>query len=134
MPTVPTLRHTFRKAEHLCLQSEIEALFAEGLRGLTAYPLRMVVRAVPYDGHGPRVKVMVSVAKRRLRHAVDRNRAKRQLREAYRLRKEVLAGALAEGEALHVAFVWLADRPQPTPRVARAVAQLLERCAARLHP
>lgn len=125
-------RHTFHKREHLCLKSHIDSLFQAGSTSLSAYPLRMVCRQVPYDEHAPRVQVLVSVAKRHLRHAVDRNRAKRQIREAYRLRKFTLIDALPPLTACHAAFIWLSDRPEPTARVQAQMQRLLQRMAERL--
>ncbi len=120
-------QHTFKKPEHLCLKNEIEALFAPGSPAVTVYPLRAVYRTLGYSGRGPRVKVLLSVSKRRLRHAVDRNRAKRQLREAYRLQKRLLWDALPDGTAAHIAFIWLADHPKDTARIQKSVATLLLR-------
>ena len=81
-------QYKFPKAEHLCLKRDIERLFSAGTKSLSAYPLRVVVGAAE-TGSVP-VKVLMSVSKRRLHHAVDRNRAKRQMREAYRLNKHIL--------------------------------------------
>lgn len=131
MTAPTTLRHTFPKAEHLCLQRDIEALFSAGSRSLSVFPVRAVFRSVAADG-GPRVKVLVSVSKRKLRHAVDRNRAKRQLREAYRLRKHTLANALPEGMGLHVGLLWMAPAPQPSAAVGRAVSRLLHALTERI--
>lgn len=122
-----TTRFTFRKPEHLCLKSEIEELFSPGSRSMTVYPLRATFRTLPYDGKGPQVKILLSVAKRRLRHAVDRNRAKRQLREAYRLQKYTLLDRLPADTALHVAFMWLPDGPKRSASVMRSMATLLAR-------
>jgi len=122
--------YAFPKAEHLCLKRDIEALFSAGSRAATAFPLRAVFRLVPRSGDAePAVKVLLSVSKRRLRHAVDRNRAKRQLREAYRLRKTLLTAALPATVGLHVALLWLADRPVPSATVAESVERLLRRIA-----
>ena len=124
--------YTFSKPEHLCLTSEIEALFGAGSSSLSMFPLRATYRTLPYEGHGPRVKVLLSVSKRRLRHAVDRNRAKRQLREAYRLQKQLLWNRLPEGKALHIAFIWLAGQPIDSARVAKRMHALLQQMAERL--
>lgn len=124
--------YTFSKPEHLCLTSEIEALFGAGSSSLSMFPLRATYRTLPYEGHGPRVKVLLSVSKRRLRHAVDRNRAKRQLREAYRLQKQLLWNRLPEGKALHIAFIWLAGQPIDSARVAKRMHTLLYQMAERL--
>ena len=124
--------YTFSKPEHLCLTSEIEALFGAGSSSLSMFPLRATYRTLPYKGHGPRVKVLLSVSKRRLRHAVDRNRAKRQLREAYRLQKQLLWNRLPEGKALHIAFIWLAGQPIDSARVAKRMHALLQQMAERI--
>lgn len=128
----PMATYTFSKPEHLCLTSEIEALFGAGSSSLSMFPLRATYRTLPYEGHGPRVKVLLSVSKRRLRHAVDRNRAKRQLREAYRLQKQLLWNRLPEGKALHIAFIWLAGQPIDSARVAKRMHTLLHQMAERL--
>lgn len=125
-------RYTFHKPEHLCMQRDIEALFSAGSHAATAYPLRAVFRQTE-AGRGPAVQVLLSVAKRRLHHAVDRNRAKRQLREAYRLNKYVLLDSLPAGCHLHLGFIWLADRPMPTERVAASMRLLLQRIADKSH-
>lgn len=120
-------KHTFPKSEHLCLQRETEMVFAAGRKSCVAYPVRLVWHEVSAEAGKPRARVLLSVAKRRLRHAVDRNRAKRQLREAYRLNKEILAPMLdaSPDKAYLLALVWLADQPQLTRTVQRSVHVLL---------
>ena len=83
--------------------------------------------SVPYTGQGPQVKVLLSVSKRHFKHAVDRNRAKRQIREAYRLQKHILTDALPTDMALHIAFIWLSDRPVPSSLVSSRMQATLKR-------
>jgi len=117
---------TFPKAEHLCLRNDIEALFNAGSHAATAFPVRAVFRRVPTDGKGPRVKVLLSVPKRLLHHAVDRNRAKRQLREAYRLNKHLLLDTLPDdGTTLHIGLLWLADETLSSIRTTKSLVRLL---------
>ena len=123
----------FPKPEHLCLRLDVENLFAAGSHSMTAYPLRVVYREVPYIS-GPAVKVLLSVSKRRFKHAVDRNRAKRQLREAYRLNKKILLEALPDGTSMHVAFLWLSDRPVDSKLIQSKMVNLLTRVAEKLRP
>jgi ribonuclease P protein component len=80
--------HSFGKQEKLKSRKLIEQLFAEG-RSISAHPLRLVyiMPAVEMD---VRVKAGVSVSSRNFKKAVDRNRIKRLLREAYRLNKAAL--------------------------------------------
>ncbi|MBQ7510784.1 MAG: ribonuclease P protein component [Prevotella sp.] len=100
------------------------------------------------------VQVLISVPKKRFRHAVDRNRVKRQVREAYRHHKAILIEKMAcavcshsplgivsvrggfpasEGApSLAIAFIWLSDQMLPSSEVDARIQKLLERIAAHL--
>ena len=122
----PLMRHTFGKAEHLYLRKDIESLFSAGSKSVNIFPIRAVYRLEKGEReHG--VKVMVSVSKRRLRHAVDSNRAKRQMREAYRLQKEILVNALPDGYCLNIGFIWLPSQPLKSPLVHQTIQKLMLR-------
>lgn len=121
----------FPKAEHLCLRRDIETLFSPGSKSLSVFPVRVIFRPVG-EKDGPAVRVLLSVSKRKLRHAVDRNRAKRQLREAYRHNKQLLLSALPAAQHLHVGFIWLSERPVPSTRVQTAVERALRQVAEKL--
>lgn len=123
--------YSFPKAEHLCLKKDIEALFSPGNFAAAAYPLRAVCRRVPRTS-GPTAKVLLSVSKRKHKLAVDRNRAKRQLREAYRHHKSLLEGCLPPGEGLHIAFLWQSASPVPFAVVENRVKNLLHRIAEKM--
>ena len=75
----------------------------------------------------------MSVPKKRFKHAVDRNRVKRQLREAYRHHRHLLTDSMAEGLSLSIAFIWLTDAHFPSETVDHRVSSLLRRIAAKLH-
>lgn len=120
----------FPKAEHLCLKHHIDALFAHPDGHATAWPLRLVWQHAD-EGES---QMLVSVAKRHLRHAVDRNRAKRQVREHYRLNKYLLHEGLTTPQNLHLAFIWMADKPLESPRVEQSVIRLLKACRKTVEP
>lgn len=97
------------------------------------FPIRVVYRLYDRPEYDPvAVQVLLSVPKRHLKHAVARNRVKRQLREAYRLQKEILAEALPEGNHLDLAFIWLSDDLVDTATVHHRMGNLLARLAERL--
>ncbi len=129
-------RNTFRKNERLTLKREIDELFTPGSKSFAAYPIRAVCRLAAFNASD--VKVLMSVSKRHFHHAVDRNRAKRQMREAYRTNKSIITGAVnslnAAGErrSLNVAFIWLSDEPQDSALVERKIKNLLHRMAETL--
>jgi len=77
------------------------------------------------------VEVLVSVSKRRVRHAVDRNRVKRLIREAYRLNKHILWDALKERH-MALAFLWNSDELMSFDVVERKVRNLLQRISEQL--
>ena len=127
----------FSKQERIVSQKLIDELFTSGQsHSLTAFPLRAVY--LVRDGQcqpsaAPQtVQLLLTVPKRRFKHAVDRNRVKRQLREAYRKNKQLLTGSVPDGQLLALAFVWQTDRHLPSAEVEKRVTNLLKRIAATL--
>ncbi len=122
---------TFKKSERITSLKEIDSLFERGKSSsVVVFPIRAVYQTylMPQDKPAPAVKVLVSVAKKRLHHAVDRNRAKRQVREAYRLLHLPLTEAvkrLNPPTGLRVAFIWLSDTPQPTSKVFASTDKIM---------
>ena len=127
-------QHTLKKSERLCSKRLTELLFSGGSRSLSAYPLRVVYRPMPEGEEKDCAVILVSVSKRHFKRAVLRNRVKRQIREAYRLNKDILAKHLvSEGEGtsrgMMLAFLWLSDSLYPTAQVQSKVKNLLHRVA-----
>lgn len=78
--------YTFKKEERLCSKKLLEQLFSNGSSFLV-YPFK--INFLLNDAVSvPQVQVLVIVSKRRFKRAVDRNRIKRLIKEAYRLNKE----------------------------------------------
>ena len=128
----PLRRYTFPKSEHLCLRKQIETLFGRGSSSRSAFPLRAVWRVEDTEVDAAAVLMMVSVSKRRLRHAVDRNRMKRCVREAYRLNKHVVVPAVWQGKQLHLAFLWMGEGMASSARIRVQVVKLLQMVAETL--
>ena len=69
-------------------------------------------------------RIMVSVSKRYFKRAVKRNRIKRQIREAYRLQKDLLQPL---NGGLDIAFLWTSNEELPTEKVFQKVQTILQR-------
>jgi ribonuclease P protein component len=121
----------FKKSERMTSVKAIEQLFGGGSRSASAFPVRAVYRHSS-ETEEP-VNVLISVSKRHFHHAVDRNRAKRQIREAYRLNKDILLKPLTEKQVqISLAFLWMADEPQPSAKVNQSICRLLQSIAQSL--
>lgn len=123
----------FRKSERLVSSKAIGELFSSGSRSFSCFPVKAVYRKAALSDGPSHVKVLTSVSKRHFKHAVDRNRAKRQIREAYRRHKDILHEILHDRQTdLCLAFIWMSDTPQPSDRVAASVERLLRIISERL--
>ena len=130
------------KSERLCSQKRLDSLFRGGAsHALTAYPLRVVYMLFDRDEDpatrrpaGVQAQMMVSVPKRWLKHAVDRNRVKRQVREGYRKNKGLILAPMQakEAQAVAMAFLWMDKKLLPTSDVEQRVATLLKRMGEKL--
>lgn len=89
----------YSKSEKLKSKTEIDFLFKKG-KWVTVGNLRMI-----YTPSVSSTKVGVSVSKRYFKKAVHRNRAKRLLREAYRLDKSAFQERF--GENVNAMLFWV---------------------------
>jgi len=126
---LPELKNTFPKAEHLCGKTAIDKLYAEG-KTFLSYPVRIVFRETPKEEVPARC--LVNAPKRKFKHATDRNRIKRQIREAYRKNKHELYQSLEEKEyQLHLAITYIGDKIESTgfveKKIKSALAKLIEK-------
>lgn len=123
-------RHRLPRGERLRGKKTADMLFGGGGgRALSAFPLRMVYMNVARVDGEAAAQMLVSVSKRRLRHAVDRNRVKRQVREAYRLNKDKLP--VVGGVKALIAFIYLDDKLHDSRVIGARVARLLQRLSER---
>ena len=77
---------TFPKTERLHSRKTIQELFSEG-SSFFVHPFKILVLPQVTEGKRPH-QVLITVPKKHFKHAVDRNRIRRQIKELYRLHKE----------------------------------------------
>ncbi len=121
-------RFTLSKEERICSKKLINELFTGNGRSMTAFPLRVVFMKRTIVDDQPRAAMLVSVPKRYFKHAVDRNRVKRQVREAFRRNKSMITQNLTDDhDAVAMAFVWLTNEKFPSSEVENRMVRLLTR-------
>ena len=128
---VQELKNSFPKAEHLCGKTVIDKLYAEG-KTFLSYPVRIVFRASPKD-EVP-VRCLITAPKKKFKHATDRNRIKRQIREAYRKNKHDLYRSLLREKdyQLHLAINYIGDKIEPTDFVEKKIKAALVKLVEQL--
>ena len=137
--------HGLCAAERIKSRKQIDRLYAEGTPSFStqsdeATPRRGRLFVFPFavcwmecgEADAPcGARLLVSVSKRRLKHAVDRNRAKRLMRECYRQTKPQLYAALASHNkhlliAISYSYNQLLEYHQLQPRYAKLLQKLIK--------
>ncbi|WP_289752826.1 ribonuclease P protein component [Duncaniella muris] len=110
-------------------------------QSVMAYPLRAVwtvnlsrLAAMETSSETSRRKVapcpqfLVSIPKKKLRHAVDRVQMRRRVREAYRLNRHLIPKDIP----LDIAFIYVATEVLPYAEVLKGVTRILTRISKTL--
>ncbi len=77
----------FKKENKIKSRLEIESLYENGSK-LTAFPIKLIYLLEPESGS--KLKSAFAVPKRSFKLAVNRNKIKRRMREAFRLNKGII--------------------------------------------
>lgn len=121
------------KKEKLCSVTAINSLFDIRQRGVTpqqgalvAYPLRMVWNANQNRTKPSGIQFLISIPKKKIRHAVNRVAMRRRVREAYRLNRHLVT--LPQSiPALDIAFIYVSDQISNSARIHASMVKLLQR-------
>jgi ribonuclease P protein component len=121
---------TFRKEERLYLKKDFEELIKEN-NYFIYKPLKVYWKEVKATHHYP-VKFGVSVPKRIFAKATDRNRIKRQLREAYRKNKAIVYDSPGEKKnILLVLAIYTSGNKVQYLKLEESLKMALERISKR---
>lgn len=116
----------FTKSERIHSKSEIDSLFLTG-ESLFVYPFKIIIKTSDTVSL-PRVKILISVPKKKYSKAVDRNRIKRLIRESYRLNKNVLLNHLNDNHpSLQIAFIYVDKKIAPYSSIEKSMIKSLDK-------
>jgi ribonuclease P protein component len=119
----------FAKNEHLTGKKNIENLFLNG-ESFLVFPLRAVF-CTTKEHCG--AKIMVSVPKKRIRKAVDRNYHKRLMREAYRLNKHIISDFLDNKSfGIDIALSLVVSEKQNFLKISCKIVEILHKIVVNL--
>lgn len=118
------------KSDKLCSPAAIDQLFSRGADAIPAmtamaYPLRAVWVDNATRSKGANIQFLISIPKKRLRHAVDRVKMRRRVREAYRLNHKTYDAQLSS--KVNLAFIYVANELKDYSTVEKAVIKILQR-------
>lgn len=117
------MKHTYSKIEKLKSKILIEKLFDEG-KSVKIFPLRLIFLETEFN-EPIKIKCGVSVGKRNFKNAVDRNRVKRLIREAYRLNKSAYFNNITTQYAFMILYI---GNEKPTfEQTDKSMRKLLEK-------
>lgn len=136
---------TFPKSERLRHKALVDPLFEEGTT-IYEYPLRLTFRGLSAEeldnsfkngvpeGIAP-LQLLITVPKRKRRHAVDRVLMRRRIREVWRLSRlplRRLVEATPELRTLSVAIIYMAGENIPSSKISVKLNLLMAKLIKRL--
>ena len=121
---------TFSKNERLCSKPLIDKLIQKG-NSFNGFPFKIMW--LELEESSVPVKIMISVPKRKFKRAVDRNRLKRLIREAYRKNKYKLIEQI-ENRKFAILVIYTSKTIVDYAEIEEKIVKLLVRLSNELNP
>ena len=127
----PKQRYTFKKEEKLKSRKAIEQLFKEG-KSFSIFPFRILWEIK--EANSSPLQTGFAVSSKHFKKAVDRNRIKRLMREAYRLQKNDLQNHLTQQQKqVVVFFIYVGNELPEYPFIFEKTKAVLNRLIKLTH-
>lgn len=118
--------NTLPKLQRLYGKKAVSLLFSSGT-SFFQYPFKIVTSSPSEQAKVP-LRFMVSISKRNFKNATDRNRIKRQVREAWRTQKQPLIEVLVQQQKnLEVALIFTAKNILPSSEINSKIKRVITR-------
>lgn len=112
------------KAKRIKKRDDIKLLFTKGKR-IQKHPIQLVYANRESEEAG--IKIGVSVPKRKFKKAVDRNRIKRLMREAYRINQGLITNYnTTNNKCLLLMFVYIGKQAITYSEIEQKIVLLLQ--------
>lgn len=116
--------YTFRRHERLRGRKNVGELF-QTKESFFHYPFKVLILR---SDTGTGLRILITVSKRNHSKAVDRNRVKRLIREAWRLNKAaLLERLLVSGKSMDIALIYTAKEIYPQQLISLKINKLIVR-------
>ena len=124
-------RYTFKKEEKLKSRKTIEQLFKEG-KSFSVFPFRILWEIK--EANSSQLQTGFAASSKHFKKAVDRNRIKRLMREAYRLQKNDLQNHLTQQQKqVVVFFIYVGNELPKYPFIFEKTKAVLNRLIKLTH-
>jgi len=123
------LQHTLSHTERLKSKRQIDRLFHTG-QSFFVYPFKVLY--LFENGDEKQTKVLITVSKKKFRKAVERNRIKRRVREAFRKNKSLVNNQLLKSNKnLLLGLIYSGATILPYEETERKLILILQRLIER---